>query len=98
MYARGLGCEVDYAEARRWYAAAAEQAIRRANLALVSFTRMASGSKIDLPTAASWYEKAAAQGNADAQTALALMCDAGAGRGARSGARPPRFFNRRRAG
>ena len=94
MYARGLGCELDYVEARRWYLAAAAQGNAAAELGLGVIYANGFGVESDPTAGAAWYEKAAAKGNPDAQVALALMCDAGQGL-ARDPARAAALFSRR---
>jgi len=62
IYARGVGCEPDYQEARRWYQLAAEQARRGRARPLASFVPMVTASRSTSATAAIWYEKTAEKG------------------------------------
>ncbi|MEO1574027.1 MAG: caspase family protein [Pseudomonadota bacterium] len=59
MYERGLGTDVDYSEAARWYAAAAEQGLRAAQTNLGMLYEQGLGVEQDRATALSWYRKAA---------------------------------------
>lgn len=78
-YASGLDVEEDYAEAAKWYRAAAEQGHIGAQNELGGFYEKGIGVRKDLARAVYWYEKAAVQGYAPAQYNLSLKLSAGEG-------------------
>lgn len=63
----------DYAQARRWYAQAAEQGHAQAQFKLGVLYDNCQGMLQDDEQARHWYEKAAAQGNAGAQINLDML-------------------------
>ncbi len=80
VYENGVGVEQSYAEAARWYRAAAEQgdAIAQRHLAEMYYT--ARGVPQDFREAYKWYRKAALQGEPDAQKAMMDIFEKGKGK------------------
>ena len=73
LYARGIGCEQDFAAAAEWYRRAADAGDAAGALGLGLLHENGLGVTRDRAAAAGWYERAAAQGNDMAATALALL-------------------------
>ena len=79
IYANGLGVRQDYAEALRWYRAAAEKGYAEAEDKLGFLYDFGEGVPEDQALATEWYRKSALQGNPDAQFNLASLYDTGQG-------------------
>ncbi|MCC5988919.1 MAG: sel1 repeat family protein, partial [Pararhodobacter sp.] len=62
MYAEGLGVDLDYAEAVRWYRAAAEQGYARAQTNLGVMYAEGLGVTLDIVEAHMWLEIATENG------------------------------------
>ncbi|WP_432263565.1 tetratricopeptide repeat protein [Cupriavidus sp. TMH.W2] len=73
MYQRGVGVNLDPAEAGYWYEKAAANGIAEAMLNLGTLYDVGGGLGPDLNMAAQWYAKAAAAGNAQAMCNLGLL-------------------------
>jgi TPR repeat protein len=80
VYENGVGVDQSYAEAARWYRAAAEQgdAIAQRHLAEMYYT--ARGVPQDFREAYKWYRKAALQGEPEAQKAMIDIFEKGKGK------------------
>ncbi len=79
MYARGLAAPQDYAEATKWYRAAAEQGYPVAQFNLGQRYAKGQGVRQDNVEAVKWFRKAAKQGDAPAQFTLGFAYMAGEG-------------------
>ena len=79
LYSEGLGVQVDYAEAARWYTLAAEQGEIAAQFTLGVMYAQGLGVAKNHAESARWYDKAARQGDVDAQFALGLLYSQGVG-------------------
>ena len=73
LYHRGLGVDIDLAEASRWYARAAEQGYAEAQYGLGNMYLMGEGVEQDDASAERWYEAAAEQDHAAARLNLAKL-------------------------
>lgn len=78
-YSSGIDVDEDYAQAAKWYLAAAKQGHVKAQNEIGGFYEKGIGVPRDLQMAVYWYEKAAAQGYPPAQYNLALKLIAGEG-------------------
>jgi TPR repeat protein len=79
MYDEGRGIPEDGLEAARWYEAAAEQGVARAQFNIGNMYDNGEGVLQDYSEAVRWYRAAAEQGQASAQNNLALNYLVGAG-------------------
>lgn len=79
IYEYGKGVARDYAEALKWYEAAAEQGLPYSQHALSDMLRQGLGTAVNAPLAAAWCARAADQGLAVSQHNLALMYEFGFG-------------------
>lgn len=73
MYQRGVGVNLDPAEAAYWYEKAAANGIAEAMLNLGTLYDVGGALGQDLNAAAQWYSKAAAAGSAQAMCNLGLL-------------------------
>ncbi len=73
LYHRGLGVDIDLAEASRWYARAAEQGYAEAQYGLGNMYLMGEGVEQDDASAERWYEAAAEQDHAAARLNLVKL-------------------------
>jgi hypothetical protein len=78
MYEHGIGCAKDYAEAAKWYeaAAGANNGFAAYKLALM-YENGLLGTSPDMKQAASWLRRAANAGLSEAQHKLGIMLDTG---------------------
>jgi len=70
FYEHGFGVARNYAQAARWYHAAAEQGNPIAQHNLAYMYEQGRGVTQDIPAAIRWYRQAAAQGVEEATQAL----------------------------
>ncbi len=71
VYAQGQVVKQDYAEAAKWYRAAADQGYAEAQAALGELYEAGQGLPVDQTAAAQWYRRAAEQGHVGGQYSLA---------------------------
>jgi uncharacterized protein len=79
MYHRGLGVPKDLKQAVRWYRAAAEQGLKKAQVQLASMYFRGEGMPVELGKAAHWYERAAEQDDKESMVQIAMMYAEGVG-------------------
>lgn len=76
-YMTGNGTDVDYIQAREWFAKAAEQGDALAQANLGSLLVFAKGGPKDVKGGVDWFEKAIAQNNSAAQYNYAILLEDG---------------------
>ena len=79
MYLKGRGVDINYAEARHWFEAAAESELPGAMFNLGIMNLRGYGQPVDAAAAARWFRHAAELGDREAQFFLALQYSRGNG-------------------